>query len=308
MAFVQRTTTNQPTVSLLLSNYDGMPHLPRALAGLCGQTRPATEILVLDDGSADDSLGVIEAFAARTPGMTVLRNDVNRGLMYSIDRLLHAATGDYIVWAASDDELLPTFLERSMAALERFPQAGLCCSELVLEQADGTIRNAARTEPDRFGLIGLPAFLPPDAVLRRFARGFLPISSNTVVARRDAVLAAGGFPPALAWHADWFTFHAVALRFGVCPIPEALSLYRCAEDSYSAGGMRDPARQHPVLVAVADRLRRPENRDLRRAFLAAPSLLSVFGHAPIAAYRRTMRHWGLARRYRRWCAAQEATG
>ncbi|HRD75612.1 MAG TPA: glycosyltransferase family A protein, partial [Hyphomicrobiaceae bacterium] len=117
------------TVSILIPNYNHAKHLHQSLGGACGQTRPADEILVCDDGSKDNSVEVISEFAAKYPQLRLLRNDPNRGMQYTINRLLHESTGDYIVCAAADDELYPKFLERHMERLAKYPDVGMSVSE-----------------------------------------------------------------------------------------------------------------------------------------------------------------------------------
>ena len=58
---------NRPTLSVVMPNYNHAKFLPRALDSLLGQTRPPDEILVLDDGSTDDSRAILERVAGREP-------------------------------------------------------------------------------------------------------------------------------------------------------------------------------------------------------------------------------------------------
>jgi len=281
------------TVSVLVPNYNQAELLPRQLDSVCGQTRSADEILVLDDGSTDDSVEIIARYEGKHPHLRLLRNEVNRGLGFSMNRLLEEARCDFLVSAAADDMLLPQFLEKSMAALERYPQAGMCISEFVTSETDGTIVNRSRQMPASFGVAGLPAYVPPDELRQRFRDRYLWMSSNTVVARRSAVQAAGGFLPELEWHADWFVFYAVALRHGTCVVPEGLAVIRVNPGGYSDLGMKDPTRQRRVLRAIADTLKAPRNRGLLPVFRRYPALLSVFGREMVLALRTTPRHWDL---------------
>ncbi|WP_029008363.1 glycosyltransferase family 2 protein [Azospirillum halopraeferens] len=295
------------TVTLAMPNHNHARHLPQALAGLNGQSRPADAILVVDDASTDDSVAILEDAASRNPRLRLLRHAENRGAVAACATLLDAVQTDCVAWTAADDQLMPAFLERSMAVLERHPDAAMCCSELVVLEADGTLRNAARDDPDRFSLLGLPEVLEAGALPALFRRRFLSIASNTVVVRTEALRRVGGFPAALRWHADWFAFHAVALRFGLCPIPEPLTLFRSDAAGYSAAGMADRRRQRLVLRALADLLKRPEHRDVLDAVRSAPGLLSTFGRSPLDALWTVPRHWDIAVPYARWLARRGRT-
>ena len=291
------------TVAIILSNYNHGRYLPESLGGIGGQTRQADEIVVIDDGSTDDSVAVIEEFARTYPGVRFLRNERNLGLQESITRALPLITSDYLVWAAADDRLLPQFLEKSMAVLERHPEAGLCFSELSVLQGDsGVIERFALNSfvQHIFDLSDLPEYMTPDQIMRRMRRAFLPITSNSVVVRRDALLGIGGYPKDLEWHSDHFAYTVIALRHGVCVVPETLALIRANAGSYSQIGMRDPLRQTEVLEAMLEMLGRPDYRDIRRAFRRCPSNFSPWHTLILKLQLRRVRDWDLFVPYLTW--------
>ena len=109
------------TVSVLLCNYNDARYLRDSLSAICTQSRLPEEVIVLDDGSTDDSLKIIEDFGRRYPFVRILKNETNRGLLYSINRALEEARCDFVVWAAADDRLMPQFLERNAQCLKRVP-------------------------------------------------------------------------------------------------------------------------------------------------------------------------------------------
>ncbi len=291
------------TVSIVLSNYNHDRYLATSLAAICGQSRPADQIIVVDDGSTDDSVAVIESFATRHPQVEFLQNPQNIGLQASIRRVLPLVRTDYLVWAASDDKLLPDFLERSMAVLERHPEAGLCFSELGVIQGDSdNIDHFAKIPSIShiFDLSDLPDYMTPAQVLARMQRAYLPISSNTVVVRRDALAEMGWYPSDLEWHSDSFAYTSVALRHGACVIGDTLALIRASEGSYSQSGMRDEVRQTRVLMALTARLRLAAWHDIRRSFRKAPSNLSPWGTLMLRILLRQPRDWDLFFPYLFW--------
>jgi len=296
-----------PTVSILIPNFNHAQYLPQSLSGVCEQTRPADEILIIDDGSTDSSVEVIKEFAERYPNLRLIENDRNRGMQYTINRLLQEATSDYIVCAAADDELYSRFLERHMAALQRHPEAGMSVSEYMVLRVDGEVVNQSRAMPGSFGLAHLPEFVTGPVLQGEFVEGYVWMTSNAIVARRDAALAVGGFIAEQEWHSDWFTYYAIALRHGVCFVPEGLGVIRESPGGYSGTGMRDPARQSKVLRGIIDAANRPPNKDLRAIFRAAPGVLAVFGTQMAKVLMKQPKYWDLAlsygifvvRRYRR---------
>lgn len=272
----------RPSISLLLANYNNAVFLRASLEGFLSQTRLPDEIVIVDDGSSDESVEIIESFMTALPRVRLLRHARNLGQHAAIQRALSAAQSDYVVWAASDDLLLPRFIERALDALTAHPGIGLCFSRLCAWREDtGDVREFGRsTHGPAFDLGDRTRSFTPQELQKELRHRYLWISGNTVAARRDVLVAMGGFDPRLRWHADWFAFYAIALRFGACAIPERLAMMRERDETYSRDGMVDRTAQRTVLRFLIDTIRSPGNKDLFAAFRTCPPLLSPFG-API---------------------------
>lgn len=290
-------------VTIVMSNYNHARYLEESLRGLVGQTLPAEKILVIDDGSTDNSVEIIRRYERDHSNLRLIRNKVNLGLQDSIARVLPLISSDYLVWAASDDKLLPDFLERSMAEFAKHPDAGLCFSELtVLIDETGEVQRFAM-EPSVshiFNLSDLPRYMPPQAVEARMKRSYFPVSGNTVVANRSKLAQCGNFFKDLQWHSDHFAFNILALRYGACVVPDTLGLIRQRADSYSASGMRSLATQRPVLEAMLAILARDDFADVRHALQRAPSFYSVWGTAVLRLMMKRSSFWPTAARYTAW--------
>jgi glycosyltransferase domain-containing protein len=292
------------SVSVLLCNYNDARYLPDSLTAICTQTRLPEEVIVLDDGSTDDSMQIIRDFGRRYPFIRILRNETNRGLLYSINRALNAARCDFIVWAAADDRLLPNFIERNAMCLRQHPNAGLSISRLAVFK-DGSNDITPFTEKTHgiaFDFGTEPHFLSPQMLRERLQKSHLWISANTAMASRTALLKAGGFDQELRWHADYFGFLAVALRHGVCCIPETLATMRQREQTYSSTGMGNRLEQRATLGRLADKLTSKGWRDIGVAVLRCPALLSPFGGEMLEALLRKPRRWPFALTYGLWWA------
>jgi glycosyltransferase domain-containing protein len=291
------------TVSVLLCNYNDGRYLPDSLSAICTQTRRPDEVIVLDDGSTDNSLEIIEDFARRHPFIRVLKNDTNRGLLYSINRALNEARSNFVVWAAADDRLLPNFLERNAQYLRDYP-AGMSFSRLALFR-DGSDEISTFTEKTHgvaFDFGKTMQFLSPELLRQRLERSFLWMSANTVMASRSALIEAGGFDKDLRWHADYFGFLVVALRHGVCCIPETLALMRQRPQTYSSEGIAKRDEQRATLGHLADKLTTKDWWDIGIAVLRCPSVLSPFGSLMLQALVLKPRRWPFAVTYGLWWA------
>src|SRR4051812_18986927 len=101
-----------PTLSVVHANYNHGKYISRAIEAIVSQSRPPDEYIILDDGSTDNSVEIIERYAARYPYIQVVKNERNLGLMANTPRLLGMAKSDYLYTAASDDHILPGFFEK----------------------------------------------------------------------------------------------------------------------------------------------------------------------------------------------------
>ncbi|MDO6459089.1 glycosyltransferase [Granulosicoccaceae sp. 1_MG-2023] len=108
-------------VSVILPTHNRAHTLARALDSVLAQTRPADEIIVVDDGSDDDTAAVLAAY----DGIQLIRQP-NRGVSAARNTGIRAAAGDWIALLDSDDAWLPDKLALQEQAISAAPQARLC--------------------------------------------------------------------------------------------------------------------------------------------------------------------------------------
>jgi succinoglycan biosynthesis protein ExoO len=104
-------TGRTPIVSVITANFDGAPYVGEAVRSVLGQTLTDLELIVVDDGSADDSLAVIREAAAGDPRVKLLAQVRNRGPGAARNRALDAARGRWIAVFDSDDLMAPERLQ-----------------------------------------------------------------------------------------------------------------------------------------------------------------------------------------------------
>jgi glycosyltransferase involved in cell wall biosynthesis len=296
------------SVAVVLCNYNHARYLPDSLGHIYAQTRSADQVLVIDDGSTDNSWEIIQTFARDHASLQAHANPRNLGLEASIAKALPLVRCDYLVWVAADDRLLPAFLERNMAILARHPAAALSFSEVVVLKGDSEEIDRFATNPAApriFDLSDLPSYLSPDQLRKRMRRAYLPIASNTAVIRADALREFGGFPATLRWFADSFVCTALAMRHGACVIAEPLALIRSLPESYSQK-MRNVAQQRQVLEAILELLARPQLRDIRDFMRDCPSNLTVYDPLILKLLVNRRRDRDLFAAYARWKAVEYA--
>jgi glycosyltransferase involved in cell wall biosynthesis len=228
-----------PSLSVVMPNYNHGRFLGQSLKAIIDQSFPPREIIVVDDGSDDDSVEIVAKLARQWPNLRLLRNSTNHGVCYSLNRALAACGSDYVYCASADDLVLPGFFEKSMTLLAQHPHAGLCCAHCSI--VDG-ISGRIDDNPSQWSRS--PIYFSPREISTTIDGGIIP--GHTAIIRRSALIKAGGAIGELKWHWDWFANLVIGFRQGVCFIPETVALLRVLPNSYSASGRRS-AGQHAVL-------------------------------------------------------------
>ena len=236
-----------PALSVILPNYNHAKLVGRALAALLGQERAADEIIVIDDGSTDDSVAVVERIAATAPTLRLLRNPKNMGVIPTLQRGLEAARGKYVYFAASDDWIMPGFFALALRRLEADPDVGLFCGEAMLIDGGNNrpfaVRPAVRPRL-RAGRIEAAAV---QQLLRSTDNWIL---TGSAIFRRDCVTWAGGFDARLGSFADGFIARKVALKYGFLFEPDIVASWVVFPDSVSRKTALDLERTKYILDVV----------------------------------------------------------
>lgn len=105
-----------PLVSVILVTWNSAPFLPRCLAGFEEQTHEPTELIVVDNASADDSASIVSSRAAH-----LIRNETNRGFSVAVNQGLRVAKGEFVLLLNPDCFLDPFYLE---SLLQAFRESG----------------------------------------------------------------------------------------------------------------------------------------------------------------------------------------
>jgi GT2 family glycosyltransferase len=116
-------------IDIIIPNYNGAAHLPTCLDALRKQTRRDFCVVVVDDGSADDSR---ELLARLYPEVQVIALQENRGLARAVNTAFDATGGTYVALLNNDTEVHPRWLEHLIGALDRYPEYDFAASKLLL--------------------------------------------------------------------------------------------------------------------------------------------------------------------------------
>jgi glycosyltransferase involved in cell wall biosynthesis len=235
---------DSPILSVVLPNYNHGSRILRAVTALLAQKRAPDEIVIVDDGSTDDSLRVIESLAAQAKVVRVIVNQTNEGVAAALSRGLDSCRGKYVYFAAADDWVLPDFFATVLPVLERYPEASLVCGESHL--VSGHTGRSIGVRPVVRPSNGTKYFSPEmTAALLKRADNWI-LTGSTIFVRERAV-AAGGFAADLGSFADGYLGRKVALTHGFCFVPRVMAVWQVFDDSFSRTTASDPAKAQRVI-------------------------------------------------------------
>lgn len=215
--------------------HDKGPYAARAVASVLRQTWSALELIVVDDGSTDHGPGEVQRCADRRVRLVT---QSRAGASAARMRGVSLATSAWIAFLDADDEWRPDFLEKTLALARSAPAPGVVFTNVF----DAGRRRPLLRHPPR----GAPV---PDyfaVLLANHGRG---MTSSSVLVRREALLACGGFPLGCEVGEDLDTWARLAWTATVGCVPECLAVYHRVDGSATARG-RSPT--FPRFVETAE--------------------------------------------------------
>src|SRR4051794_3789670 len=177
-------------LTVILPNFNHGRFLLHALEALLAQTRPADEVIVIDDASTDDSIGIIEAFLPKLQKLKLVRNKENVGVVRNMNVGLDMAGGSLLAFCAADDVVYPTFFERMLETLRAYPQAAFGSARTaIIDDYGNRVGVLDHSVP-----LDQPGYIDPQAAARHLMRDDAWFTGNATIFRRAPLVKIGGFP------------------------------------------------------------------------------------------------------------------
>lgn len=203
--------TSAPEISVVMPVFNGERYIREAIESLLAQTLPDFELVVIDDGSTDATERIIGAFDDSR--IVFLKNDGNRGIVYSRNRGIASSRGRYIALLDSDDVAVENRLAIQHQFLQQHPDIGLVAGWITEIDENGSATGAfLKTEAPSEAI---PAMLLFDNC---FAQSSVMI--------RKSILAVDPYRSDFPCAEDYDLFARVAADHKVAIIPEVAVRYR----------------------------------------------------------------------------------
>ena len=200
--------------SVIIPLYNKGPYISKALASVMGQTFRDFELIVVDDGSTDDSFQIAQSVLKSADVKHQLIHQENAGVGTARNNGVLAASGDYICFLDADDWWAPTFLEMMDWLIHEYPDAGIYGTNYYYVK-NGRQRICVTTA--QTGNINY---------CRTYAEKLqMPLTSISVAIPKDVFRYSGGFKPHLKLGEDFDLWIRIALSHQVAFLDEPLAYY-----------------------------------------------------------------------------------
>lgn len=209
-----------PRVTVIIPTFNRARYLGQAIESVLRQSVEDLELLIVDDGSTDDTRALLDAVT--DPRLRVLRQE-HRGISAAMNAGLREAKGVYVARLDSDDVWFADLLARSVEVLDASPEIGVVYSRAQAMSADGTPREH---------YLGLPLRFPDDPLLS-LAWGDATCNI-TAVARRACFVSAGPYDETMRTHEDWDMWLRVARDHRFAFLNCTLARFREHEDGITS--------------------------------------------------------------------------
>lgn len=214
-----------PLISVVIPAYKRGHVIERAVRSVLEQTHQNFEILVVDDGSQDNTELVIASLAKEEPRIRYFCHDINRGAQAARNTGAKAAQGEWVVFLDSDDYLTPNSLEVRMSAAQREGVKVINSKCLVLK------------EDESMTAYGTPAL--NGYIYRNLLHYYGPLFSGLLIAK-EALEKIGYLDEQIISYQDWDTVIRLAKYYSFGFVAEPTFIYDCrGDDTISKNMVRE---------------------------------------------------------------------
>lgn len=228
-------------ISIVIPNYNHSALIESSVKSCYEQSLPAYEIIVVDDGSTDNSLEILTSLQKSIPTLKVHSLKNNFGAIHAINHAARIAEGEILLIRSADDILDKNAIRHATEAFEKFPDTKIAFGEVLYFHED--INNGTK---ETLALSNEVRFLSPDDLMQAWKPDFnLPDAACFV--RKNAFFEQGCLQEEAKWYSTWLCFTSIALRYGLTFIPAILNSFWVNASSYGTANLRNPKIQRDVL-------------------------------------------------------------
>jgi len=209
----------QPWLSVLIPTYNGEDYLPLALNSIIVQGDTNIECIVIDDGSTDSTLSILNSYTDKLP-IRILEQSRSGNWVANTNHALSVARAEYVCFLHQDDIWMEGRLEVMKGLIERYPKTNLFLHSSWFIDTKGNCLGLWRCP-----LPSYPALIKTSVMIQRLlVQNFISIPAP--IFKREVALKAGGLDEDLWYTADWDFWLKIASCGETMYYPKPLSSFR----------------------------------------------------------------------------------
>lgn len=210
-------TQNLPLVTVIISSYNHAQYIEETIKSVINQTYPNIELLVIDDGSSDNSVEKLTVLQKEF-GFELLIQE-NKGLSKTLNEAIDRSKGEYIITFGSDDIMLPERIAIQIAYIADKPEVGICAGNMDLIDSNSQLYPEDKQKHRHIPFRRLDF---DDIFLDRKPGAM----AATLLFRKEALIKVGGFDPTIRLEDVYIMLAITHAGYFMDVLSEVISLYR----------------------------------------------------------------------------------
>lgn len=214
----------KPKVSVLMPAYNAEKYIDEAVQSIADQTFTDWELIIVDDGSKDNTLNKLKDWKKRDARIKVFENERNSGIVSTRNKLIDLAEGEYIAWLDSDDIAISDRLEKQVKVLDADKDIAVVGGGLEFFKGDKVLSKRL--------------YKQNDSEARKDIFKFSPISQGAAMYKKEYVVEVGKYDDKILTAEDLNLTFRLANQYKIANIGDIVIRYRQHENSETASRIR----------------------------------------------------------------------
>ena len=219
-------------ISVVTASYNYAEYIEETIQSVLNQTYNDWEMIIVDDGSSDNSIEIIQEYIEQDGRIKLFthENNANKGLKETLLLGIQKAQGDWIVFLESDDMLREDYLEKKVTLTAKYPDVGLIFNDVEFFGNEDRIKQVKKPYTKQsYNKLIKKTF--PRNIFKEINISNRILTFSVVMVKKDA-LCPEYFNTPVDKLLDWWLYIHITYKNDVYYIPEKLTLWRMHKDSY----------------------------------------------------------------------------
>jgi glycosyltransferase involved in cell wall biosynthesis len=217
-------------ISIITASYNYAQYIGKTIESVQSQSFSDWEMIIVDDGSVDNSVNVIREYCSKDKRIKLYQNDVNKGLIETVKLGIEKASGDWIIFLESDDTIEPNYIEEKIKIIEKYPDIKFIFNDINLFGDEKRVEKYKRGYFKNFYKTLNKLTFPTKIVKELKNRNVVPTFSCVML--KKEILQDIKFPDIQAKCADYYLWTQLASKYEFYYLPKKLTNWRMSKESY----------------------------------------------------------------------------